>query len=583
MKGFSLGRSRRWAFLMPVFCVLACTVPASAQFETRGTTPLASASEPNEVVVGDFNHDGKLDAALADFFLNQVAVLLGKGNGTFQGPVYYSVGRGPQSLAVADFNHDGNLDLAVTGEGTNPVISILFGNGDGTFQPAVDVSMNSAPTYVAVGDFNGDHISDLIAVDYPYVSVLLGNGDGTFQPPIDTPFAPTPAIGIGDFNRDGKLDVAAAVQSGIGSTVTILLGNGDGTFQLGPSYDIGGPFAVAVADFRAIGTLDLAIDCGDGVNVLLGNGDGTFQPPVVYTSPDLFNSITVGDFNGDGRVDLALTGVTVPFDTNVVGVLLGNGDGTFQAVQNYPTGGPAGFLSSLAVGDFNGDRQSDLVVADAFIDNSSAIVLLNTGVVSFSPTTPLSFPAQLVGTTSTSQTVTLTNTATTTLTISSITETSKQFNMTTTCGGSVAPGGNCSFTVSFQPQSKGGQSGIISIRDSASTKPQVIELTGVGTVVSVSPPTLNFGSQKVGTKSKPQAVTVTNHGSTALNFTSIQISDNFEFTQTNNCGTQIAAGASCKIAVTFAPFQKGTQSGHLTITDDGGGSPQVVLLTGTGT
>ena len=581
MKGFSLGRSCRWALLMPVFCVVACTVPASAQFETRGTTPLASASEPNAVAVGDFNHDGKPDVALADFFLSQVAVLLGKGDGTFQSPVYYSAGFGPTSIAVADLNQDGNLDLAVSG-GLDPVISILFGNGDGTFQPAVDVSMNSYPSYVAVGDFNGDHIPDLIAVDSPYISVLLGNGDGTFQPPVDTPFAPPPAIGIGDFNRDGKLDVAAAVQSGIASTVTILLGNGDGTFQPGASYDIGtvGLSPVAVADFRGIGILDLAIACGDGVNVLLGNGDGTFQPPVAYGA-DVFNWVTIGDFNGDGRVDLALTGVTVPFNTNVVGVLLGSGDGTFQSVQNYPVRGQAS-VSSLAVADFNGDRQSDLVVANAD-GNSSAVVLLNTGVVSFSPTTPLSFRAQLVGTTSTSQSVTLTNTATTTLTISSITQTSKQFNMTTTCGSSVPPGGNCSFTVSFQPQSKGGQSGIISIRDSASTKPQVIELTGVGTVVSVSPSTLNFGSQKVGTKSKPKAVIVTNTGSTALNFTSIQISDNFEFTQTNNCGTQIAAGASCKIAVTFAPFQTGTESGHLTITDDGGGSPQIVLLTGTGT
>jgi VCBS repeat protein/HYDIN/CFA65/VesB family protein/ASPM-SPD-2-Hydin domain-containing protein len=506
-------------------------------------------------------------------------VLLGKGNGTFQTPVYYSAGFGPQSLAVADFNHDGNLDLAVSG-GLDPVISILFGNGDGTFQPAVDVSMNSAPTYVAVGDFNGDHIPDLIAVDYPYISVLLGNGDGTFQPPIDTPFAPTPVIGLGDFNRDGKLDVAAAVQSGIASTVTILLGNGDGTFQLGASYDIGADLqSVAVTDFRGIGILDLAIADGSGVQVLLGNGDGTFQSATSYAIPGLPGGVAVGDFNGDGKLDLAATAL-VGLSSSEVGVLLGNGDGTFQPVQNYP-GGRADF--GLAVGDFNGDHQLDLVVADAFIDTSSAIMVLNTGVVSFSPTTPLSFPAQLVGTTSTSQTVTLTNTATTTLTISSITQTSKQFNRTTTCGSSVPPGGNCGFTVSFQPQSKGGQSGIISIRDSASTKPQVIELTGVGTVVTVSPSTLNFGSQKVGTKSKPQAVTVTNTGSTALNFTSIQISDNFEFTQVNKCGTQIAPGASCKIAVTFAPFQNGTQSGHLTITDDGGASPQTVLLTGTGT
>jgi VCBS repeat protein/ASPM-SPD-2-Hydin domain-containing protein/FG-GAP repeat protein len=561
--------------LAVALCVAGLVLPVWGQFEARGTSPVASLSF--SIALGDFNHDGILDAAAPSFETGQVAVLLGKGNGTFQSPVYYSVGGGPESVAVADFNHDGSLDLAVTGNGTTTgIISILFGNGDGTFQPAVDVSINSYPSYVAVGDLNGDHIPDLIAVDSPYISVLLGNGDGTFQPPVDTPFSPAPVIGIGDFNRDGKLDVAAAVQSGIGSTVTILLGNGDGTFQLGASYDIGAdPLSVAVADFRRIGILDLAITEGDGVDVLLGNGDGTFGSTVNYGGAQTFG-VAVGDFNRDGKLDLVATGFS--FGTDVIGLLLGNGDGTFHPMQVYPTGNIAGI--ALAVGDLNGDHQTDLATAAT---PSDIAVLLNTGVVSFSPITPLKFPSQLVGTTSASQTVTLTNTATTTLTISSITETSKQFNMTTTCGSSVAPGGNCSFTVSFQPQSKGGQSGIISIRDSASTKPQVIELTGVGTVVTVSPSTLNFGSQKVGTKSKPQAVIVTNHGSTVLNFTSIQISDNFEFTQTNNCGTQIAAGASCKIAVTFAPFQKGTESGHLTITDDGGGSPQVVLLTGTGT
>ena len=566
---------------MPVFCVLACTVPASAQFETRGTTQLVSASEPYAVAVGDFNHDGKLDAALADHFLSQLAVLLGNGNGTFQTPVYYSAGFGPQSIAVADLNQDGNLDLAVSG-GLDPVISILFGNGDGTFQPAVDVSMNSYPSYVAVGDFNGDHIPDLIAVDSPYISVLLGNGDGTFQPPVDTPFSPAPVIGIGDFNRDGKLDVAAAVQSGIGSTVTILLGNGDGTFQMGASYDIGVALqSVAVADFRGIGVLDLAIADGSGVQILLGNGDGTFQSPASYTVPGLPGGVAVGDFNRDGKLDLAATAL-VGLSSSEVGVLLGNGDGTFQPVQNYP-GGRSDF--GLAVGDFNGDHQLDLVVADSFITTSSATVLLNTGVVSFSPTTPLSFPPQLVGTTSTSQSVTLTNTATTTLTISSITQTSKQFNMTTTCGSSVAPGGNCSFTVSFQPQSKGGQSGIISIRDSASTKPQVIELSGAGTVISFSPAVLDFGTQKVGTKSAPQNITVTNTGSTAVNIAGISITGiccSSDYSQTNTCGSQIGPGANCTIDVIFAPIKTGKRYADVLIRDSGGGGSQSVPLRGTG-
>jgi hypothetical protein len=217
--------------------------------------------------------------------------------------------------------------------------------------------------------------------------------------------------------------------------------------------------------------------------------------------------------------------------------------------------------------------------------NSRVNVLLNTGEVTFSPTTPLNFPDQLVGAASTPQTVTLTNAGTNTLTISSITASSPAFHMTSTCGSSVAPGAHCKITTAFQPQGKGGYTGTISIRDSASSKPQVIELAGVGTEVSVSPSTLNFGSQKRGTKSNPQTVTVTNHGSVALNISSIKINNNASgnYSETNDCGSQLAAGASCTVNVIFGPFYTGKIDSQLAITDDGGASPQIVPLTGTGT
>jgi hypothetical protein len=164
-------------------------------------------------------------------------------------------------------------------------------------------------------------------------------------------------------------------------------------------------------------------------------------------------------------------------------------------------------------------------------------VLLNTGEVTFSPTTPINFPDQLVGATSTPQTVKLANSGTNTLTISSITASSTEFHMTSTCGSSLAPGAHCKITTAFQPQAKGGYTGTISLRDNASSKPQVIELAGVGTVVSVSPSTLNFGSQKHGTKSNPK--TVTNNGSVALNISSIKINNNASgnYSETNDCGS----------------------------------------------
>ena len=480
--------------VLVVACLASLTLAASAQFETRGSSLIQW--EPFSVAVGDFNHDGKLDLALAAFSTGQVAVLLGNGNGTFQAPVYYTVGFEPRSVAVADFNHDGNLDLAVTGFGTTTgIISILFGNGDGTFQPASDLTLDDYPTFVAVGDFNGDGIPDLVTSDPPYISVLLGNGDGTFQPPINNKlFAPlTPdAIGLGDFNGDGKLDLAVAGQFGGSSEVDILLGNGDGTFQLGASYPIGAsPQSVAVADFRGIGKLDLAIaGSGPAVGVLLGNGDGTFQPQVFYPLPRGTGSdwVVVGDFNLDGKPDLATT--EVGSFTSEVGVLLGKGDGTFLPVASYPAGTQD---FSLAVGDFNNDLKPDFAVGDS--NGNAAIVLLNTGVVSFSPTTPVQFPAQLVGGTSAVQTVTLTNTGTTALSISSI-AIKGQFNLSssTTCAGSVAPGGNCVIDVTFQPLTQGLKSGLVSISDSASTKPQVIELMGAGTVVSLSPIATAFSS-----------------------------------------------------------------------------------------
>ena len=161
----------------------------------------------------------------------EVSILLGKGDGTFEGPVNYIVGDQPLWVATADFNHDGKLDLVVANSLSNSV-SVLLGNGDGTFGPAASFATPDFPAFVGVGDFNGDHNLDLVTIDEsgvcPCISVLLGNGDGSFQePPINTmPPDPAAAIGIGDFNQDGKLDLVTAGQFGSASEVGVLLGNG---------------------------------------------------------------------------------------------------------------------------------------------------------------------------------------------------------------------------------------------------------------------------------------------------------------------------------------------------------------------
>jgi hypothetical protein len=575
-----------------VLCAAISCLPAFAQLETRASLPVFQYAD--SVAVGDFNRDGKLDLAVASQGATGVSVLLGNGDGTFQAPVNYTVPVAPDQVTVADLRNIGIQDLVVTN--FNDSVSVLLGNGNGTFQAAVNYPTPPAPTFVAVGDFNGDHILDIATLEVTgnchCLSVLFGNGDGTFQePPITTDLPdPASAFGIGDFNGDGKLDVAAAWFFGTSGGVDILLGNGDGTFQLGGTYPaVVGVFPVTVADLRGNGKLDLVIPGGnEGVGVLLGNGNGTFEPVTYYGTLVAFAfSAATGDVNGDGKPDLVVGASCINMcSPSPVEVFLGNGDGTFQSPATYPAGREN---SVVAVGDFNGDKKLDVVVVgsvstDSFINN--LFTLLNTGVVSFSPTTPLVFPTQLVGTTSAPLSTTLTNTGSTTLTISSIRINGPyQLDSSTTCGSSVAPGANCSLSAVFKPTVPGSKSGLLAVVDSASTKPQIIELQGVGTVVSVSPAQLSFPPQKVGTKSTPQTVTVTNTSSTAITFSGAVISGPApkSYSATNTCGSLIAPGASCTVSVTFAPTTTGTRSAVLNLKDSGGGSPQTVSLSGTGT
>jgi hypothetical protein len=280
---------------------------------------------------GDFNHSGKIGLAVANFSEENVTILLGNGDGTFTLPTSFvnSGGMYVNTLAVADFLGNGNLDLAIGNSPGGLPIDIVLGCGDGAFnQGAVSANGNIAGAYMpAVGDFNGDGKLDIAVTGGGYgpspgqvVTILLGNGDGTFRLAQNSTF-PTGsnpwAIVAADFNGDGKLDLAIANQDD--STVTILLGNGDGTFTpaTGSPVAVGsGPYALAVADLNSDGKLDLLVanQNDTSVTILLGNGDGTFTPAVgspiaVGGAP---NSVAVGDFNNSGRLGIAVaTGANV--------------------------------------------------------------------------------------------------------------------------------------------------------------------------------------------------------------------------------------------------------------------------------
>jgi len=574
-------RRTRFVVLGIVLCVVCASVSAVAQLETRATTYLAAAPGNAAVAVGDFNHDGKLDVAAV---AKELQIFLGNGDGTFQPPINYAVGKDPYSVVTADLNGDGKLDLAVANY-LSSTVSILFGNGDGTFQPQAALDVRAGPSFIATGDFNGGHKPDLLVFSGDYISVFLNNGGGTFRGPVETKLQTgSSALGLGDFDRNGTLDLAVGENTLTSSSVVILLGNGDGTFKEGTSYPIDtGPMSVAVADFRGNGQLDLAIASfdGGGVSVLLGNGDGTFQSAAFYTSYSA-DWVTAGDFNGDGKLDLIVSNfATNGYYVGSVSILLGNGDGTFQSQKVFPSGK---LSTMVAAGDFNGDHKLDVISVD--FSDDYFLTMLNTGSAVFSPTSPVTFPTQLIGTTSAPLKATLTNSGTTTMTISSVTGSGLPFKMTkNTCKGSVSPGAQCSVAANFTAQVEGLVSGTITFKDSASSKPQVMELVGTGTVVKLSPTRLNFPPQKVGTKSAPQIIQLTNTGSVPLNFTHFIFTNGNnprDFLETDTCGSQIAPGASCSIKITFSPRKKGACSAFVQIEDDGGGSPQEPRLAGTG-
>ena len=377
-------------------------------------------SSASSIAVADVNGDGKPDLIVgngcnsgSNCTNGVIGVLLGNGDGTFQTAVSYgSVGLSAGSVSVADVNGDGKPDVIVSN-------GVLLGNGDGTFRPAVHYDPGGAyPVSVAVGDVNGDGNPDLVVASQCLsttncangaVGVLLGNGDGTFQSAVTHSSGGTNATSVvlGDFNGDGKLDVAVSNQCAasincfsVNGTVGILMNNGDGTFQPAIVLTSGafGSNWIAVQDVNHDGKPDLlvanqcqgstanSVGCTNGtVSVFLGNGNGSFRPPFSYGSGGYAaTSIVAVDVNGDGKADVLVTNASdgPASATGNAGVLLGNGDGTFHGAPSYSSGGLT--VNSTTTGDLNGDGKPDLVIANQCASVSNCVngevsVLLGNG------------------------------------------------------------------------------------------------------------------------------------------------------------------------------------------------------------
>jgi hypothetical protein len=289
------------------------------------------------------NTGGPEDIVATDSTDNEVWVLLNQGNGTFGTPKAYSTGAGPKDVVAADLGN-GHIDLLTANSGSNS-ISVLLGNGDGTFQTHQDFSVGVQPVALAVGDVNNDGHPDVVTANLAgnSVSVLRGNGDGTSQSAFDIPVtvvvngqtlrnsAPV-SVALGDFNGDGNLDIVTA-NSGTAS-VTVMAGNGDGTFGVEQNIVVDSnaarndyPTAVVASDLDGDGHVDIAYTEPNrgAIGLLAGNGDGTFVAPVEYLASQNPVAIAVGNLNGDytslgnPRQDL----VTVDTTDSQAAVLLG--------------------------------------------------------------------------------------------------------------------------------------------------------------------------------------------------------------------------------------------------------------------
>ena len=362
---------------------LTVTTPVTCNpFGFAVATNFSASFYPESVAVGDFNGDGKQDLAVANLF-GDASILLGDGTGNFSAPTNFTAGDAPISVVVGDFNGDGKQDLAVANYQSENV-SILLGDGAGNFSAPTNFTVgNGSPRSVAVGDFNGDGKQDLAVVTQfsNNIVVLLGDGAGNFSAPTYFGNGAYPSsVVVGDFNNDGNQDLAALTES----NVSILYGDGTGNFSASIDFNAGDfPVSVAVGDFNGDGNQDLAVVNSlypqGSVSILLGDGAGNFSAPTSFATAVFPARVAVGDFNADGRQDLAVANGSFPY---VMSILLGDGAGNFSPLTNFAVGNDP---ESVVVGDFNGDGKQDLATANYFSAGVS-VLLRNCAASQLTPT-----------------------------------------------------------------------------------------------------------------------------------------------------------------------------------------------------
>lgn len=371
---------------VPSGYALGCATPS---FGTATTYNIPS--NVYGIAVGDFNHDGKIDAATVNRNIGTASIILGNGSGGFGTPTNYTVGTGPVSIAAADFNLDGNLDLATANTGDS--FSILLGDGAGHFTvTTVPLILQATPWQIVAADMTNDGIPDLVirGIDLDQIMqpgslfVYEGTGSGGFAFRFGTGLQSGTngtSLSVADFDEDGRLDIVMNCSNCSGGIVKILHNDGNASFTARPNIVTGTQITNTITgDFNNDGKFDIATSnwSVNNVSILLGNGAGGFSSPTSY--PIAGNgpaALTAGDFNSDGKSDLAVATSLPGSNNGTVSVLLGDGAGSFAAAQNTdfvraPT--------AVTNADLNGDGRLDLITGDLGpgFGGGTVTVMLNT-------------------------------------------------------------------------------------------------------------------------------------------------------------------------------------------------------------
>ena len=379
-----------WTLLLAVALVATVATPAWAgQFKHAVYYKVGSHQSPYRVVATQLTKSGNVDLVVGDYLSDNLSILLGNGDGTFQKPLTIAVGA-PIGVAVGDFNEDGLADLVVvesggTGDGA---IAVFFGDGQGRFKLFASYQAGVGSDEVAIADFNGDGHLDLAVTNFGFegngssLMTFLGNGHGKFDHRVTYGMGKTSLDGIaaGDLNGDGRADIV--VTEFFGGSVAVLLNDGTGKFGKPTIYQAGkggGEVTdVKIADLRHNGKQDLIAANGSyGMVVLLNKGDGTFEKERSYLyckkTCQGVEAVTVADFNLDGILDVA-TSASIGDGS----LYYGKGDGTFKSavpihnsIGNFQDSGP-----SIATGDFNHDGAPDLAIPIEY--DGKVAILLNT-------------------------------------------------------------------------------------------------------------------------------------------------------------------------------------------------------------